>query len=135
LTLSGLKTLRVSITIKQLGVTLWTTLMGFGFAYKTPSLFLLALISLALLGFLDTYYLYLEKRFRRNFNRLTELLCGFNSDAQDQMKLLKGNFITLESLKPQEVLKQYGQALLSWANILYVVVLTIALVILKTSQF
>jgi hypothetical protein len=52
-----------SLTIKQLGITIWTTLMGFGFANKTRSLFSLAIISLILLSFLDAYYLYLSSGF------------------------------------------------------------------------
>lgn len=122
-----------SLTIKQLGLTIWTTLMGLGFANKTSSLFFLALISFLLLGFLDAYYLYLEKRFRRNFSLLAELLCGFNPDGQEQVKRVKGNFVTLERLKIGQVLQQYFDALLSWANIPYVVVLIVTLVILKTN--
>lgn len=85
-----------SLTIKQLGLTIWTTLMGFGFANKNKSLFILALLSFLLLGFLDAYYLYLEKRFRRNFNLLAELICGLNPDSEETIKSIKGNFLTLE---------------------------------------
>ncbi|BAY44374.1 hypothetical protein SAMD00079811_19720 [Scytonema sp. HK-05] len=42
------------------------------------------------------YYLYLERRFRGNFNRLTELLCGFDDSALDNIQRLKVNFIKLE---------------------------------------
>ena len=63
-----------SLAVKQLGFTIWTALIGFGFTNKTPSLFVLAIISILFLGFLDMYYLLLERRFRDNFNRLTELL-------------------------------------------------------------
>ncbi|MBW4501493.1 MAG: hypothetical protein KME57_18510 [Scytonema hyalinum WJT4-NPBG1] len=111
-----------SLTIKQLGLTIWTTLMGFGFANKNKSLFLLALFSFALLGFFDAYYLYLEKRFRRNFNRLTELICGLNGDEEEVLKHIKGNFLVLEKFQSAQVFNQYLSALLSWANIPYIVV-------------
>jgi hypothetical protein len=87
-----------SLAVKQLGLTLWTALMGFGFTNKTPFLFVLAMISLVFLGFLDMYYLLLEKRFRTNFNRLTELLCGFDDEALKHMQDLKGNFVKLEQI-------------------------------------
>ena len=119
-----------SLTIKQLGLTIWTTLMGFGFANKNKSLFLLALLSFAILGFFDAYYLYLEKRFRRNFNRLTELICGLNEDEEELLKHLQGNFLVLEKIKFAQVFNQYLSALLSWANLPYIVVFSATLVIL-----
>ncbi|BAZ02087.1 hypothetical protein NIES37_60950 [Tolypothrix tenuis PCC 7101] len=119
-----------SLTIKQLGLTIWTTLMGFGFANKNKSLFLLALLSFAILGFFDAYYLYLEKRFRRNFNRLTELICGLNEDKEELIKHVQGNFLVLEKIKLAQVFNQYLSALLSWANLPYIVVFSATLVIL-----
>lgn len=119
-----------SLTIKQLGITIWTTLMGFGFTNKKPFLFVLAIISLTLLGFLDAYYLYLEQRFRRSFNRLTEILCGFSPELLEQVKRFKGNFITLEKLDTSRVLELYKDAIKSWANVPYLLILAITLVIL-----
>ncbi|MBD2169243.1 hypothetical protein H6G04_33300 [Calothrix membranacea FACHB-236] len=119
-----------SLTIKQLGLTIWTTLMGFGFANKNKSLFLLALLSFAILGFFDAYYLYLEKRFRRNFNRLTELICGLNEDEEELLKHVQGNFLVLEKIKLAQIFNQYLSALLSWANLPYIVVFSATLVIL-----
>lgn len=119
-----------SLTIKQLGLTIWTTLMGFGFANKNKSLFLLALLSFAILGFFDAYYLYLEKQFRRNFNRLTELICGFNEDEEELIKHVQGNFLVLEKFKLTQVFNQYLSALLSWANLPYIVVFSATLVII-----
>jgi hypothetical protein len=119
-----------SLTIKQLGLTLWTTLVGFGFTNKAKPLFVLALISFTLLGFLDGYYLYLEKRFRYNFNQLTEILCGFNSETLEKFQNLKGNFIALEQLDRKQILKSYLNTLVSWANFLYLVILVITLIIL-----
>ncbi len=119
-----------SLTIKQLGLTLWTTLVGFGFANKAKPLFVLALISFALLGLLDGYYLYLEKRFRYNFNQLTELLCGFSDEALEKFQNLKGNFIALERLDRLQFLQSYLNTLVSWANLPYLIILVITLIII-----
>ncbi|MEH2248566.1 hypothetical protein [Nostoc sp.] len=107
--------------------------MGFRFANKNKSLFLLALLSFGLLGFFDAYYLYLEKQFCRNFNRLTELIYGFNEDEEEVIKHVKGNFLVLEKFKSAQVLNQYLSALLSWADLPYIVVFSANLAILIIS--
>lgn len=122
-----------SLNIKQLGITIWTALIGFGFTNKNRSLFILAIISLALLGFLDAYYLYLEQRFRRNFSRLTEVLCGFDTEPLEQVKRLKGNFITLEQLETNQILALYKNAIKSWANVFYLVILLATILVLLTT--
>jgi len=119
-----------SLAVKQLAFTTWTALMGFGFANKTPSLFVLAIISLIFLGFLDMYYLLLERRFRANFDRLTELLCGFDNDASQYMQYLKGNFIKLEKLSHSKQIQMYLSTTNSWANLPYLVIIIITLLIL-----
>ncbi len=119
-----------SLTVKQVGLTIWTALLGFGFTNKVPSLFVLAIISYILLGLLDGYYLYLERRFRENFNRLTELLCGFDDNALDNMQQLKGNFIKLEPLTAGKEFQMYISTFKSWANLPYLVIIVITLVIL-----
>lgn len=119
-----------SLAVKQLSFTIWTALMGFGFTNKTPSLFVLAIISLIFLGILDMYYLLLERRFRDNFNRLTELLCGFDDEALKRMQDLKGNFVKLEPLTPDKEFRIYLSTLKSWANLPYLVIIVITLVIL-----
>jgi hypothetical protein len=119
-----------SLTVKQVGLTIWTALVGFGFTNKVPSLFVLAIISYILLGLLDGYYLYLERRFRGNFNRLTELLCGFDDNALDNMQQLKGNFIKLEPLTAGKEFQMYISTFKSWANLPYLVIIVITLVIL-----
>ncbi|MDJ0533288.1 MAG: hypothetical protein QNJ70_12455 [Xenococcaceae cyanobacterium MO_207.B15] len=118
-----------SLTIKQLGITLWTTLIGFGFTNKIPFLFILALISFLLLGLLDSYYLYLETRFRGNFHRLTKIICGYESNTIDLFNRCQGNFITLEKLTNNQAIKLYLETLTSWANIPYILVLVITLII------
>jgi hypothetical protein len=119
-----------SLAVKQLGLTIWTALIGFGFTNKIPTLFVLAIISILLLGFLDMYYLYLERRFRINFNRLTELLCGFDDKALDNMQRLKGNFIKLEPLKDGKEFQMYISTFKSWANLPYFVIIVVSLVII-----
>lgn len=121
-----------SLTIKQLGITIWTTLMGFGFAYKLPSLFVLAIISFILLGLLDIYYLYLERRFRDNFKRLTKILCGYDSTSSEYIDRVQGNFLTLEKLSVNQTLLLYFRTLKSWTNLLYLIILIVTLIIVNT---
>lgn len=96
-----------SLAVKQLGFSIWTALVGFGFTNKTSSLFVLAIIALILLAWLDMYYLFLERRFRNNFNRLTELLCGFDDHALENMQRLKGNFLKLEHIPAKKEFQMY----------------------------
>ncbi len=119
-----------SLAVKQLAFSIWTALVGFGFTNKTPSLFVLAIISVILLALLDMYYLFLERRFRTNFNHLTELLCGFDEYALENMKNLKGNFIKLERISAGQEFKMYMSTIKSWANLPYLVVIVVTLVIL-----
>ncbi len=118
-----------SLAVKQLGLSIWTALVGFGFTNKTPSLFILAIISLILIALLDMYYLYLETRFRANFNRLTELLCGFDDHAMENMQRLKGNFLKLETISIGKEFQMYISTSRSWANLPYLVIILVTLVI------
>jgi hypothetical protein len=65
-----------SLTVKQVGLTVWAAIVGFGFTNKNPILFVLAFGVFALFGMLDIYYLYLERAFRKNFNRLSRIIGG-----------------------------------------------------------
>ncbi len=118
-----------SLAVKKLGLTIWTALIGFGFTNKISSLFILAIISICLLGLLDMYYLYLERRFRSNFNGLTELLCGFENKELN-IQELKGNFIKLKQLNGGEKFQMYISTFKSWANLPYLVILFVSLIIL-----
>ncbi|MBW4661560.1 MAG: hypothetical protein KME15_23065 [Drouetiella hepatica Uher 2000/2452] len=119
-----------SLTIKQVGLTVWSAIVGFGFTNRNPALFILAFVSFALFGLLDIYYLYLERKFRDNFNRLARILGGYISEGDDEwMKKMRGNFV-----KPDPSTKFLGQflnTLRSWANLPYLItfVITIALLI------
>ena len=119
-----------SLAAKQLGFTTWSALMGFGFTNKAPSLFFLALVSIIFMGFLDMYYLLLERRFRTSFNHLTELLFGFNDQAAERISKLKGNFVKPEVLGTRRVFSMYLDAFKSWANLPYLAIITINLIIL-----
>lgn len=119
-----------SLAVKQLGFTIWSALMGFGFTNETPSLFVLALISIIFMGFLDMYYLLLERRFRTSFNRLTELLCGFDVKALESIEAKKGNFIKPETMNSEKAFRLYLSTLKSWANLPYLITIVITLAIL-----
>ena len=121
---------RSSLAIKQLGFTTWSALMGFGFANRTPSLFVLALVSIIFMSFLDVYYLLLERRFRSSFNQLTELIFGLNNHAIEQIRKLKGNFVKPESLSSKKLFLMYLETFRSWANLPYLAIVTINVVIL-----
>lgn len=65
-----------SLEIKKVGLAVWAALVGFGFTTTSRYLFVLAFLTFALFGVLDIYYLYLERKFRDNFNRLTQMIMG-----------------------------------------------------------
>ena len=58
-----------SLEIKKVGLTVWAAIVGFGFTNRSKALFTLAFVAFLLFGVLDIYYLYLERKFRDNFNR------------------------------------------------------------------
>ncbi|MDX2216700.1 MAG: hypothetical protein SFY66_25775 [Oculatellaceae cyanobacterium bins.114] len=119
-----------SLSIKQLAITIWTTLISFGFTNKAKFLFLLAILSLILLIFLDGYYLYLEKRFRSSFNQLSNILCNFSERALEEFESVEGNFISLNRISRKQILQLYTKSLASLANIPYLAALIITLSIL-----
>ncbi|MBD2497755.1 hypothetical protein [Nostoc sp. FACHB-280] len=118
-----------SLAVKQLAFSIWAALVGFGFTNKTPSLFVLAIISVILLAFLDMYYLFLERRFRNNFNRLTEILCGFDEQELENIRKLRGNFLKIEAISAGQEFQMYMSTIKSWANLPYLVVIVVTLLI------
>lgn len=118
-----------SLATKQVGLTVCSAIVGFGFTNKNSALFILAFISFMLFGVLDIYYLYLERKFPDNFNQLTRIICGYEQSNADQwMEQLKGNF-----LKPDlsnTFLKQLPSTLKSWANLPYLITFLITIVLL-----
>ena len=119
-----------SLEVKKVGLTVWAAIAGFGFTTTNRLLFLLAFVAFALFGVLDIYYLYLERKFRDNFNRLARILGGYVSpDDQEWIERVKGNF-----LKPDnstKFLDQIPNTLKCWSNLPYLITLliTIALMI------
>ncbi len=117
-----------SLSVKQVGLSVWSALVGFGFANRSYALFVLAIISFLLFGLLDIYYLYLERKFRDNFNRLTRILGGYIAEGDDAwMTRMKGNFVKPDS--STTFLNQFFNTLKSWSNLPYLItfLLTIAL--------
>lgn len=119
-----------SLTIKQVGLTVWSAIVGFGFTNRNPALFGLAFVSFILFGLLDIYYLYLERKFRDNFNRLARMIGGYVSDGDDEwINKMKGNF-----LKPDSSTKFLGQlpnTLRSWSNLPYLITFLITIALLN----
>lgn len=73
-----------SLTVKQVGLAVWAAIVGFGFTNKNPILFVLAFSAFVLFGLLDIYYLFLEKAFRKNFNRLSRIIGNYPSSEDGQ---------------------------------------------------
>jgi len=89
----------------------------------------LAFVAFALFGVLDVYYLYLERKFRDNFNRLARILSGYIiPDDQEWIEKVKGNF-----LKPDnstKFLRQIPNTLKSWSNLPYLITFLITIFLL-----
>ena len=118
-----------SLEVKKVGITVWAAIVGFGFTNRRAALFVLAFVAFALFGVLDVYYLYLERKFRDNFNRLARILGGYIiPDDQEWIEKVKGNF-----LKPDNSTKFLGQipnTLKSWANLPYLITFLITILLL-----
>ena len=118
-----------SLEIKKVGLTVWAAIVGFGFTTTNRYLFLLAFVAFTLFGVLDIYYLYLERKFRDNFNRLTRIVSGYVTSEDDEwIEKVKGNFF-----KPDGSTKFLGQifnTLKSWANLPYLITFLITVLLL-----
>jgi hypothetical protein len=118
-----------SLEIKKVGLTVWAAIVGFGFTNHNRLLFVLAFVAFILFGILDIYYLFLERKLRSNFNRLTRILSGYEiSDDDRWLEQMKGNFVKPE-LAPK-FLKQLPNTLASWSNLPYLVTFLITIVLL-----
>lgn len=118
-----------SLEIKKVGLTVWAAIVGFGFTTTNRYLFLLAFVAFALFGVLDIYYLYLEGKFRDNFNRLTRIISGYiNSEDDAWIENVEGNF-----LKPDGSTKFLGRipnTLKSWSNLPYLITFMITILLM-----
>ncbi|MBI4783816.1 MAG: hypothetical protein HY785_21240 [Oscillatoriophycideae cyanobacterium NC_groundwater_1537_Pr4_S-0.65um_50_18] len=125
-----------SLAVKQVGLTVWAAIVGFGFTNKNAILFVLAFGAFALFGVLDIYYLYLEKAFRKNFNRLSRILGGyaFGEDEiwVEQMQQQGRNFL-IPDLSPNFLGQLFSKdsILKSWANLPYLITLVLTIVLLN----
>jgi hypothetical protein len=121
-----------SLEVKKVGLGVWAAIVGFGFTNRSTSLFGLAFIAFILFGILDIYYLYLERRFRNNFDRLTRILSEKASQADnDWIEKSQGNFLKLDS--STSFLRQLPNTLQSWANLPYLITFLITIALLCTS--
>jgi hypothetical protein len=119
-----------SLEVKKVGITVWAAIVGFGFASRSAALFVLAFVAFVLFGILDVYYLYLERKFRDNFNRLTCLLNGYTTPEDNEwIEQARGNFLKLDS--STNFLSQLPVTLKSWSNLPYLItfLITIALLV------
>ena len=119
-----------SLEVKKVGLTVWAAIVGFGFTNHNPALFLLAFVAFLLFGLLDVYYLYLERKFRGNFNRLSRILSGYGTPEDERwLESKHGNFLTPDP--SINFLDQLPNTLKSWANLPYLItfLITIALLI------
>ncbi|MCC5616453.1 hypothetical protein LC605_15515 [Nostoc sp. CHAB 5836] len=124
-----------SLEAKKFGLTVWAAIVGFGFQNRNPILFILAFVSFTLFGLLDIYYLYMEREFRKNFNRLVRIIGGYasNEDYQwvEQMKLKQRNFF-IPDLSPDFFRQIFSKdsVLKSWANLPYLITFLITMVLM-----
>ena len=125
-----------SLTVKQVGLTVWAAIVGFGFTNKNPILFVLAFSAFVLFGLLDIYYLFLEKAFRKNFNRLSRIIGNYPSseDGQwvEQMQNQGRNFM-IPDLSPGFLRQLFSKdsVVKSWANLPYLITLMLTIVLLN----
>jgi len=124
-----------SLEAKKFGLTVWAAIVGFGFQNRNPILFILAFVSFALFGLLDIYYLYMEREFRKNFNRLVRIIGGYgsNEDYQwvEQMKIKQRNFF-IPDLSPDFLRQIFSKdsVLKSWANLPYLITFMVTIVLI-----
>ncbi|PSB03713.1 hypothetical protein [Merismopedia glauca] len=119
-----------SLEVKKVGLTVWAAIVGFGFTNQNANLFVLAFVAFVLFGILDVYYLYLERRFRDNFNRLSRIINGYETSKDNEwIEKSQGNFLKMDA--STIFLAELPHILQSWANLPYLIVfvMKIALVI------
>lgn len=124
-----------SLEAKKFGLTVWAAIVGFGFQNRNPILFILAFVSFTLFGLLDIYYLYMERAFRKNFNRLVRIIGGYASNEDDQwveqMKIKQRNFF-IPDFSPDFLRQIFSKdsVIKSWANLPYLITFLITIVLM-----
>ena len=125
-----------SLEVKKFGLTAWAAIVGFGFTNRNPDLFKLAFILFILFGLLDVYYLYYERKFRDNFNRLVRIINHYaSSDDEQWINKKQGNFlkpdVSRNFLEPGTFLRELPNTLKSWANLPYLITFVITILLLN----
>ncbi|MEM9483127.1 MAG: hypothetical protein AAGA83_05490 [Cyanobacteria bacterium P01_F01_bin.116] len=109
-----------SLEVKKFGVTVWTAITGFGVTNSNNWFFVLALASVTVFGILDLYYLFLERKFRDNYNRLVRLISGHGSAQERQWaEDIRENFMSLAG--SAKFLEGLPKVVASWANLPYLI--------------
>jgi hypothetical protein len=115
-----------SLEVKKFGVTVWTAIVGFGVQNDNNGFFVLALAAVIVFGVLDLYYLFLERKFRDNFSRLSRLINGYGSDYDQQWaREKKGNFLSLAG--SAKFIPRLPSTIASWANLPYLIMLAVTI--------
>ncbi|MEO0407800.1 MAG: hypothetical protein AAF289_10655 [Cyanobacteria bacterium P01_A01_bin.135] len=115
-----------SLEVKKFGVTVWTAIVGFGVSNNNGGFFKLALAAVVIFGILDLYYLFLERKFRDNYNRLVRLISGYGSPQEQQWATaVKGNFMSLAG--SAKFLGGIPKVIASWANLPYLIMLAVTI--------
>jgi hypothetical protein len=118
-----------SLEVKKVGITVWAAIVGFGFTNQNTMLFALAFGAFVLFGVLDIYYLYLERKFRDNFNRLSRILSGYIvSEDYDWLEKTQGNFLKPDS--SSKFCEQILSTLKSWSNLPYLITFIVTILLL-----
>ncbi|MEO1209722.1 MAG: hypothetical protein AAFX78_09285 [Cyanobacteria bacterium J06638_20] len=113
-----------SLEVKKFGATVWTAITGFGVTNSNSWFFALALASVFVFGVLDLYYLFLERKFRQNYNRLAKIISGYGTVDDHQWAAdIRGNFMKPDS--SVKFLPELPSTLRSWANLPYLIMLSV----------
>ena len=115
-----------SLEVKKFGVTVWTAITGFGVTNGNDWFFALSLASLIVFGVLDLYYLFLERKFRKNYNRLVRIIGGYGAVADEQWVVdIQGTFMRPDS--SPKFLAGLPSVLRSWANLPYLIMFAVTI--------
>ena len=116
-----------SLEVKKFGLAVWSAIVVVGLDKPNRWLFLLALFTFILFGMLDIYYLYQERKFRDNFNRLTRIING-SIKTGDEQWISEGNFLRPD-YSTSKFWGQIPKLLTSWANLPYLFTSLITIVL------
>ncbi|MGD1860595.1 MAG: hypothetical protein ACFB0E_11570 [Leptolyngbyaceae cyanobacterium] len=122
-----------SLEVKKFGVAVWTAITGFGVTNDNDGFFVLAFAAVIVFAILDLYYLFLERKFRDNYNRLVRLISGYGKPADHQWVMdVQGNFMKPDRadsflgvlFNPQKFKLNPTR---SWANLPYLIMVAVTI--------